>query len=297
MFGRSIRLVVTGALSVVAAVSVAFAQDSEIPSSTGVLEILTGPTACDDRSCYEVLVTCSELASARANLKVAGTGNRGTIIFTTGGLGDGLYEESGQGGAILERAEASGFQTVQIQWEDSWLLASPGQESGHVELACRPATVAKWVYDSVASDDSGQAFCATGHSGGAAQISYMLSHYGLETILDGVVPTGGPPMARMDLSCAASSPDNEGVAFPGWARKIIDGGFGFLPEGDLSSFSTWQQEEGSGPCARGDSSHAERFRSASVASGEGDYVYPNTMVAFVFEGIDNTNAVAQGTFY
>ena len=101
----------------------------------------------------------------------------------------------------------------------------------------------------------------------------------------------------MDLSCAASSPDNEGVAFPGWARKIIDGGFGFLPEGDLSSFSTWQQEEGSGPCARGDSSHAERFRSASVASGEGDYVYPNTMVAFVFEGIDNTNAVAQGTFY
>ncbi len=41
----------------------------------------------------------------------------------------------------------------------------------------------------------------------------------------------------------------------------------------------------------------ESLRLNSVASGEGDYVHPNTMIAFVFEGIDNTNAVAQGTLY
>ena len=41
----------------------------------------------------------------------------------------------------------------------------------------------------------------------------------------------------------------------------------------------------------------EKFRRASVASGDGDYVYPTTMVWFVFEGIDDTHAVAMRTTY
>ena len=94
------------------------------------------------------------------------------------------------------------------------------------------------------------AFCATGYSGGAAQVAYMLSHYGLGDILASVVPTGGPPMARMDRSCARDEP-----AF------------------------------------------REKLRQASVASGDGDYQYPRTMVWFVFEGIDDTHAVAMGTTY
>ena len=34
-----------------------------------------------------------------------------------------------------------------------------------------------------------------------------------------------------------------------------------------------------------------------MASGEGDYSYPNTLVWFVFEGNDDTHAVAQGMQY
>ena len=124
----------------------------------------------------------------------------------------------------------------------------------------------------------------------------MLTHYGLEEIFDTVVPTGGPPMSRLDLGCNRESGENAKVAFPDWATNIIDAGFGFLPDGDPSQFETWQQE-GSGPCATGDASFFDELRAASVASGEGDYSYPNTLVWFVFEGNDDTHAVAQGMQY
>ena len=53
----------------------------------------------------------------------------------------------------------------------------------------------------------------------------------------------------------------------------------------------------SGPGSRGDTSFREKLRAASVASGDGDYVYPQTMVWFVFEGMDSVSAAALGTTY
>ena len=52
--------------------------------------------------------------------------------------------------------------------------------------------MARWVYDNLHGGSSGAASCATGNSGGAMQVSFLLSHYGLEEILSAVVPTGGP---------------------------------------------------------------------------------------------------------
>jgi hypothetical protein len=52
-----------------------------------------------------------------------------------------------------------------------------------------------------------------------------------------------------------------------------------------------------GPCSRGDTSFREKLRAASVASGDGDYVYPQTMVGFVFEGIESEAAVLGMTYY
>jgi hypothetical protein len=103
-------------------------------------------------------------------------------------------------------------------------------------------------------------------------------------------------MGRMDRSCARDDPKNAGIAFPDWATRIIDAGFGFLPPGDLQNFNPGEAPA-VGPCARGEPSFREKFRQASVASGEGDYVHPRTMVWFVFEGVDDTHAVAMGTTY
>jgi hypothetical protein len=146
--------------------------------AVGKVEVLSGPVRCADSRCYEIRVTCPQVAApARARLKVAGAGtsSRGTILFTSGGLGTEWYEGTGESSRILKDVATAGFRTVQLQWVDSWLFGSPGKEEGHARLACRPATVARWVRDQLHEPAESRAFCATGHSGGAAQVAYMLS--------------------------------------------------------------------------------------------------------------------------
>jgi hypothetical protein len=48
-------------------------------------------------------------------------------------------------------------------------------------------------------------FVATGNSGGSGEVAYALSSYGRAAILDLAVPTGGPPLARMDYQCGTDS--------------------------------------------------------------------------------------------
>jgi hypothetical protein len=246
--------------------------------------------------CYDIRVTCPDVAApARARLKVAAprtTSAKGTILFTTGNFGYTLYESQGESRGTLADLSGAGFRTVQLQWIDSWLVAAPGKEEGHLRLGCRPATVARWVYDHLHEPATATAFCATGNSGGAAQVSYMLSHYGLKDILAAVVPTGGPPMGRVDRAC---DPGDPAYIKDAAMRKLIDTGFGFVPPGDLRSMNP-NDVPASGPCSRGDTSFREKLRAASVASGDGDYVYPQTMVWFVFEGIAGEE-VALGTTY
>ena len=104
-------------------------------------------------------------------------------------------------------------------------------------------------------------------------------------------------MARMDRSCAGDDEKNAKLTFPEWASRIIDAGFGFFPPGGPQSFSPNEVPPAAGPCARREPSFREKLREASVASGEGDYVHPRTLVSFVFEGIDDSHAVAMGTVY
>lgn len=135
-------------------------------------------------------------------------------------------------------------------------------------------------------DTNPGALCATGNSGGAAQISYMLSHYGLGKDLAAVVPTGGPPMGRLDLGCIRDDPANEPLWFGPGSSKTIDSGFGFGDDVD-----------GEGPCAQGLESFRPQFQDASIAF-DGNFVHPETMVWFVFGENDTSNAVDQGkAFY
>jgi len=188
-----------------------------------------------------------------------------------GGVGTGLYENYGS--AILRDIRDAGFRSVQLQWLDSWLVSSPGEQAGQVRLACRPATVAAWIDEHIHQRSANQAFCATGHSGGAMQVSYMLTHYDLETIFDAVVPTGGPPSARLDRGCMRDDSENVSVGKIDYGVTVMDAGFGFLPEGDPADNASYRQI-GAGPCARGDAAFEDELRAASVASGDGDYAYP-----------------------
>jgi len=264
------------------------AESSGQPRPLGTLKILSGPSPCFDERCFGVEVACPEVAApAQAWLKVGAPTNlpsKGTVLATTGGPGNRLYEEeSPQAKQLLAEIRAAGFQTVQLQWLEGWLFSAPGREEGHVRLACRSATVARWVYENLHEKSPITAYGAIGNSGGAAQVSYMLSHYGLEDILSVVVPSGGPPMGRLDLSCIQDDPANKALWLQS-ATRIIDGGFGF-------------PRDGSGPCSRGDVSFREKFQQASVSFGAADYFYPRTLVWFLFGEQDDTNATAMGLTY
>lgn len=175
LLALSLGLIVVGTLH-----SGAAFQQASVPRQLGKVEVLAGPERCSGGECYEIRVTCSEVAApARARLKVAaaGTSPKGTILFTTGGLGTALYDSTPETSRILGDLSTAGFRTVQLQWIDSWALGSAGKEEGHVRLGCRPATVARWVHDHLHQPGPTSAFCATGHSGGAAQVAYMLSRW------------------------------------------------------------------------------------------------------------------------
>ncbi|MAG70967.1 MAG: hypothetical protein QF634_12670 [Vicinamibacterales bacterium] len=290
-------IVLTLAL-VAAPVAVATAQTGPVPRALGTVEVTAGPTPCDGQTCYDLIVTCPEVsAPARARLKVGGRAERGSILFMTGGLGIGLYE-TGQGlatppangsepeaGRIVRETRDAGFRSIQLQWIDSWLIAAPGAVEGHARLACRSATVARWIADELSPGAGSRTFCATGHSAGGAQTSYMLSHYGLDDLLSAAVITGGPPFGRLDRACS-SDPEDQPFAGSVWGRNVMDAGFG----GRAGTFAGgtlaggWDAP-GSGPCATSDLESREMFRQASVASGDGDYTHPTTSIAFVIEGI------------
>jgi hypothetical protein len=206
-------------------------------------------------------------------------------LATTGGPGNRLYEEeSDRAAQLLKEMQQAGFRTVQLQWFEGWLYSDPGQREGNKRLGCRPATVARWVYENLHTDKASAGYCTLGNSGGASQVSYMLANYGLEDILSLVIPSGGPPMGRLDRSCLVEGPEDEALALRGKATRIIDGAFGF-------------PFDGSGPCSQQDKSFRAQLQEASVAFGDGDYFYAKTMVWFLFGEVDDTNATGMGMTY
>lgn len=206
-------------------------RNSQVPWPTGKVEVVSGSVPCGGEGC-EIQVTCSSIAAPeRAIVKVGmptESPARGTILLMTGGAGKQLYEQQGQ--RIVDELRAAGFHTAQLRWVGGWLNASPGEEAGHARLGCRPATVARWVHDNIHQQRPELAYCAAGNSGGSMQISYMLTHYGLKELLDTVVPSGGPPTGRLDLSCLGDDPDHAVMRFGIENNaRLIDKGFGFPP--------------------------------------------------------------------
>ncbi len=129
----------------VAIVLIAIPVAAQVPRPTGTVDVTAGPVACDGQECYDITVSCPDVsAPATARLKVGGTPEKGTILFTTGGPGTDLYEgwPGPETPRILDDIRMAGFQSVQLQWVDSWIVGSPGAEEGYARLACRSATVA-----------------------------------------------------------------------------------------------------------------------------------------------------------
>ncbi|MBA3483238.1 MAG: hypothetical protein H0T51_15625 [Pirellulales bacterium] len=216
---------------------------------------------------------------------------RGLVMFFTGGQGGSWWTEKPAHAAFADDLRNEGFAVAQVRWRDSWLLSSPGNDAGTAHLGALPATVIKYVHDNYylplgisesQVDQHGGGFIITGNSGGATQVSYALSNYGLDDILDVVIPTGGPPHAALAKSLLAN-PGEEAYQYPLDTRQFIDQGFGYF--------------DGNGPGAMQDPAFIPRWLEESVSTGGNDYYHPDTRIHFIFGDGDLRQQAVGSDYY
>ena len=283
---RFVVLIVLCALASLGLAMSPAARATPLPLGTVALTSDTDSTCPAGHTCQGIAVSCPNVQRpARAFLATADptAPTRGLVVLATGGGGTSWWSEaSSLAGSFVDTLRADGFVVVQLRWVDQWLASAPGEDAGSGHLACRPATVFRWVHDNQflplgfsASAIGRCGYCITGNSGGASQVSYALSFYGLDSILDAVIPTSGPPHAAQAKGCLRDT-NNQAYWYDTGASAIIDSSYGFAA--------------GQGPCALHDSSFVPRWDAESVDTGGNDFVYPHTRVVIILGGQDTSSA-------
>jgi hypothetical protein len=250
------------------------------------------PSCPDGQVCRGFEVACPGVQSPARGYIATGSATgkaRGVLMTFSGGGGlDYEFANTVEAG-WLQQIRADGFTTVQVRWVDAWLYSSSGEDVGAHVLACRPASVIAWVHDttfapmntpSLAAGRCG--FCLTGNSGGASEISYALSHYGLEGIVDGVFPTSGPPHAAMAKACRQVTAES-GYWFPASKAELIDRARGYY--------------HADGPCLNHDAGYNARWLQEGVDTGGKDYLHPATRFHFILGAVDDHYILAHAQDY
>lgn len=246
----------------------------------------TGQGGCPAQECIAFEVACpgvTEIIGGVVSIERPTVGPRGVVTLFSGGSGTPFWSAGGSAaGGFLAQLKEDGFVVVEVAWADPWWRSAPGEDAGTAHLACRPATTIDWVYDSLYAplglDPSvGECgFCISGNSGGASQVSYALSHYGLEWMLDAVVPTSGPPHGAQKKGCLRV-PGEEMYWYADGDAGIIDAAHGFTS---------------GGPCVGHDAAWASRWKEESVATGGNDYHHPATRVHVILGAEEGEGGVS-----
>jgi hypothetical protein len=248
-------------------------------------------------TCYSVALSCPDTSDLIGYVKVTfPTGTPvGTVVFTTGGSGTDLYESHfTYGPTTLNAVLGGGYTLAQISWGEPF---TTGQTAGWVTgpggmraVGCRYATLAQWIYNNIHLANTAAPFCATGNSGGAAEIGLALAHYGMGSIFAMVEPTSGPPFSRQDWGCDCSHPQvtdpcgntatNYCVGL-GNAQDYID------PAYTAPVSCSYEVENRS-------TIYDSTFLNDSVLSPDAELNYPNTFVNIRYGGADRSCASNQG---
>lgn len=260
------------------------------PRPLGVLTVVENDEPCPGTRCISFVVSCADVGeSARGRVIIDGPSGvtRGTIAMFSGSDGRRFVRPTSDDGTVSEFRRAlnelldAGFRLVQVAWADGWTAGAPESNEGLGKLACRPATAIAWIDENLT--DEGTPLCAGGGSGGAAQVSYLLTHYGLEDRLSLAVPFSGNWMGYVDIGCLDDDPINAALHYSERARGFIDSSMGY--------------PAGAGPCSARDEAARAVFEESSIAGGGNDYVHPNTMVWIILGGADQVGALPQGHAY
>lgn len=175
----------------------AFSADSVVLDNTSVCPN-TGGANCTQ---YTLSVNCQGLPTRKAfvwDKKATGSTKAG-IVFLSGGFGTDFYSTFGtEANKTVETVRKQGGQAFEITFDGSsgWLTNNEGHGK---DATCAVAEVIKWLNANKSNNPS--LMCATGNSGGASVLSMGMTLWGLDTVLDSVVLSGGPGQVRMDLGC------------------------------------------------------------------------------------------------
>ena len=243
--------------------------------------------------CREFVVTCPGVQDpARAMLEQQQPQGspRGVVLYFSGETGQRPWVDPSaapQTVGFMRSVAKAGLMNVMVAWEDPWLVSAPGEEAGPARLACRAASLIRYVHDSLfeplgvhpAPETCG--FCVAGESGGAGEVAYALSRYGLARDIDAAVMSGGMPFASIEKGCLKTTT-------PYWygptAAAFVDAGYGFSPS---------QR----GPCASARASFKPRWVADSVNGPDAVLSYPSTRLEIIVGAEDASSAVPLGLDY
>ncbi len=258
----------------------------------------TGPGISIGGTCYSVALSCPGTTDLNGYLwvNVPAGAAVGTVLLTTGGNGEGLYWTSFvYGSNVVNNLLQAGYITVQTSFGGDFTGSQPNGwvtgPGGIRRVACRYATLAKWVQDKI--NPSGTALCATGNSGGSALIGYALAHYGSASIFKMVEATSGPPISRLDNSCECNQPDLPDPCNPSQSLTQCAG---------LMNAQNYIDPAYTAPiCSQAvqsqSTANSAQFLSDSTLSPEATLAYPNTAVHFVWGGQDDSSAPVMGQLW
>ncbi len=129
--------------------------------------------------------------------------NSGTVMLHSGTTGAEYISSSPEGLEFVANLIVRGYTVVDRKWLGGWFAAGYSIR----EAAQRGALVADWVMTTGGTGGGLQGpFRAYGNSGGAAEVAYGLTSYGMGDRWDRVVLGGGPPMTRLQYLCASPPP-------------------------------------------------------------------------------------------
>jgi hypothetical protein len=212
---------------------------------------------------------------------------KGTMIFFSGWTGGYWWAETWLPNniAMLEHLRADGFRTVEVKWIDSvsqtWWAA--WSHAGMAKLGCRPATVMKWVYDNLHTDQS-LPYCATGHSNGASQLALTMVFYGMDELLEAAVFESGPNWARIDQNCLCDDPAYSNICYSG------------PNEGEVIDYSYGERFK-LNPCSNKDVSYKQAFIYDSLVNDTWRFQNDTTNVSFIFGLGDKSKTHISGKLY
>ncbi|MBN1185134.1 MAG: hypothetical protein JXB49_22800 [Bacteroidales bacterium] len=252
---------------------------------TGNLTIDDKPVPYELGDCYH-FQTSSELVGVPqgGTIMVSEPSDfKGSLLMYPGGMGN-AYDSATIG--LVKGSVLAGYKVFQIKWDSSWLIGSEKRE-GFVKMAVHPATVTKELIKRFGIGD--KPVILFGGSGGAAQIAYMLSFYGLDNEVDVSILWGGFWMGRIDIGCLDTNPLNAHLHYSEIANKWMD------PK-KFIDLSYGYDYNTPGPCELGDTSFRKSFLENSIA-GKGNYFFPNTEIYLLYAGNDGLGALNQGLTY